>query len=153
MTWLLSRLPLVLLVTGVAIVLGPFPGQVGLNAGAGVGLAGVVLAIERAVRDVPGTRVLGGVGGALAKPGLAAGDGLDAGQDLVELGALCARQAPADSLDVTRDQVEERRLVRRAATSVAEGGAEEPVVGVPWSQDQGHRLMPSGGRDVGDPRR
>ena len=71
MTWLLSRLPLVLLVTGVAIVLGPFPGQVGLNAGAGVGLAGVVLAIERAVRDVPGTRVLGGVGGALAGLGLA----------------------------------------------------------------------------------
>ena len=68
---LVMRLSLVALVAAVAVQLRPVDQGWAVNAAVGAAVACVILLIERAVRDAPGTRMLGGTAGALV--GLVAG--------------------------------------------------------------------------------
>ena len=88
MWFLATRVPLAALVAAVAVMLRPFEGGAAVNASAGTGLACVMLLIERAVRDAPGPRVIGGAVGALL--------------GLVLAGAVSAV--------VPADQIEDRRV-------------------------------------------
>lgn len=65
MGFLATRVPLAVIVAAVAVMLSPFEGSSGLNAGIGVGLACAMMLLEWAIRDAPGPRVLGGAAGAL----------------------------------------------------------------------------------------